>query len=335
MSVMNMIQAVNDALRIELKRDPRVVVLGEDVGKFGGVFRATAGLFEEFGENRVIDTPLSEGGIVGTAIGMALYGMRPVPEIQFSDFIFPAFDQIVNELAKFRYRSGGQYPAPLTLRTPCGGGIKGGHYHSQSPEAYFIHTAGLKVVCPSNPVDAKGLLLASIRDDDPVIFFEPKRIYRGTIGPAGKPEPWGLDVPEGDYTVPLGAANVVRQGTSVTVLGWGAMLHEAVNAARHAEKEGVDCEVIDLRTLWPVDVETIVASVKRTGRLIVVHEAPRTCGFGAELIALVNERAFEYLEAPPVRVTGWDTPFPYTLEMDYLPLAPRILTAILETARFQ
>ena len=324
MPQMNMVQAVNDALRVEMKRDGRVVVLGEDVGKVGGVFRVTQGLYEEFGPDRVIDTPLSEGGIIGTAIGMALNGLRPVPEIQFADFIFPAFDQIVSELAKLRYRSGGEYPASVVIRAPAGGGIRGGLYHSQSPEAYFIHTPGLKVVCPSNPYDAKGLLLASIRDEDPVLFFEPKRLYRAARA----------DVPEGDYTVPLSQARVVREGRGVTVIAWGAMLYEAIEASNKAAAEGVDCEVIDLRTLWPVDIDTIVASVKKTGRVVIVHEAPKTCGFGAELVALVNEKAFLHLEAPPVRVTGWDTPFPYTLEMDYLPLAGRILPAILDTARF-
>ncbi len=324
MPQMNMVQAINDALRLELKRDPRVVLLGEDIGKVGGVFRVTQELQKEFGADRVIDTPLSEGGIIGAAIGMALYGMRPVPEIQFSDFIFPAFDQIVSELAKFRYRSGGEYPAKMVIRTPVGGGIRGGHYHSQSPEAYFIHTPGLKVVCPSNPYDAKGLLLSSLRDEDPVLFFEPKRVYRAARS----------EVPEGDYTVPLSQAKVVRPGTQVTVLAWGAMLYEAIEAANQAASQGIDTEVIDLRTLWPVDIDTIVASVKKTGRVVVVHEAPKTCGFGAELIALINEKAFLHLEAPPVRVTGYDTPFPYTLEMDYLPLAGRILPAIVETARF-
>ncbi|MFO0628964.1 MAG: alpha-ketoacid dehydrogenase subunit beta [Polyangiales bacterium] len=324
MPQMNMVQAINDALRIEMRRDPRVVVLGEDVGKVGGVFRVTQGLFDEFGGDRVIDTPLSEGGIIGAAAGMALYGMRPVPEIQFSDFIFPAFDQIVSEVAKFRYRSGGEYPSKMVIRTPVGGGIRGGHYHSQSPEAYFIHTPGLKVVCPSNPYDAKGLLLAAIRDEDPVLFFEPKRIYRAAKS----------DVPEGDYMVPLSVAKVVRPGTQVTVIAWGAMLYEAIEAANQAAAQGVDCEVLDLRTLWPVDIEAIVASVKKTGRVVVVHEAPKSCGFGAELVALINEKAFLHLEAPPVRVTGYDTPFPYTLENDYLPLAGRILPAILETAKF-
>ena len=324
MPQMNMVQAINDALRIEMRRDPRVVVLGEDVGKVGGVFRVTQGLFDEFGSDRVIDTPLSEGGIIGAAAGMALYGMRPVPEIQFSDFIFPAFDQIVSEVAKFRWRSGGEYPAKMVIRTPVGGGIRGGHYHSQSPEAYFIHTPGLKVVCPSNPYDAKGLLLAAIRDEDPVLFFEPKRIYRAAKS----------DVPEGDYMVPLSVAKVVRPGTQVTVIAWGAMLYEAIEAANQAAAQGVDCEVLDLRTLWPVDIEAIVASVKKTGRVVVVHEVPKSCGFGAELVALINEKAFLHLEAPPVRVTGYDTPFPYTLENDYLPLAGRILPAILETAKF-
>jgi 2-oxoisovalerate dehydrogenase E1 component beta subunit len=324
MPQMNMVQAINDGLRFEMKRDDRVVVLGEDVGKVGGVFRVTQGLFDEFGDDRVIDTPLSEGGIIGAAIGMALYGLVPVPEIQFSDFIFPAYDQIVSELAKLRWRSGGEYPAKMVLRTPVGGGIRGGLYHSQSPESLFIHVAGLKVVCPSNPHDAKGLLLASIRDPDPVLFFEPKRIYRASKG----------EVPEGDYTVPLGKAAVLREGKDVTLLAWGAMLYEAVAAADEAKKQGVDCEIVDLRTLWPVDIDTIVASVQKTGRVVVVHEAPKTCGFGAELVALVNEKAFLHLEAPPVRVCGFDTPFPYTLEMDYLPLAHRILPAVLATAAY-
>ncbi len=321
---MNMVQAINDALKLEMRRDPRVVVLGEDVGKVGGVFRVTQGLWDEFGDDRVIDTPLSEGGIIGTAIGMALYGMLPVPEIQFADFIFPAYDQIVSELAKMRWRSGGEYVAKMVIRTPVGGGIRGGLYHSQSPESLFIHVAGLKVVCPSNPRDAKGLLLASIRDPDPVLFFEPKRIYRAAKG----------DVPEGDYTVPIGKAAVLREGKHVTVLAWGAMLYEAVAAADEAQKQGIEVEIVDLRTLWPVDIDTIVASVKKTGRLLVVHEAPKTCGFGAELIALVNEKAFDHLEAPPARVCGFDTPFPYTLEMDYLPLAHRILPAIVDTAKY-
>jgi pyruvate dehydrogenase E1 component beta subunit len=318
MPVMNIIQAVNDALKLEMRRDKRVVILGEDVGKFGGVFRATSGLFEEFGADRVMDTPLAEAGIIGAAIGMALYGLRPVPEIQFADFIYPAFDQIVNELAKFRYRSGGQYPAPVVIRTPCGGGIRGGHYHSQSPEAYFAHTPGLKVVMPSNPIDAKGLLLASIRQNDPILFMEPKRVYRASRG----------EVPEGDFEIPLGQAKVVREGTKVTLIAWSAMVHTALEAAEKAAAEGIEVELIDLRTIVPFDVETLVTSVKKTGRCVIAHEAPKTCGFGAELVASICERAMEYLEAPIERVCGFDTPFPYTLEHEYMPNADRIVGAL-------
>ena len=324
MPVRNVIQAVNDALRVEMRRDPDVVVLGEDVGRFGGVFRATQGLQQEFGADRVVDTPLAEGGIIGAALGMALYGLRPVPEIQFADFIFPAFDQIVNEVAKYRYRSGGQFSCPMVIRTPYGGGIRGGHYHSQSPEAHFVHTAGLKVVVPSNPRDAKGLLISAIRDPDPVLFFEPKRVYRAAKG----------EVPEGDYEIPLGKAALTREGSEVTVVAWGAMWHEADRAAREAEAEGIDCEVLDLRSLQPLDLDAVVASVSKTGRAVVVHAAPRTCGFGAELVALVQERCFLHLEAPVARVTGFDTPFPYSLEAEYLPRAPRILKAIREAVRF-
>jgi 2-oxoisovalerate dehydrogenase E1 component beta subunit len=324
MAVMNIIQAVNSALRCEMRNDDRIVVLGEDVGKFGGVFRATDGLFKEFGGDRVIDTPLAEGGIIGAAIGMALYGLRPVPEIQFADFIFPAFDQIVNELAKFRYRSGGQYPAPVVIRTPYGGGIRGGHYHSQSPEAHFIHTAGLKVVVPSNPYDAKGLLASAVRGDDPVVFMEPKRVYRAARG----------EVPEEPFTVPLGEAKVVREGTHLTVVAWGAMLHTCLEAARVAQEKGYDVEILDLRTLWPLDIDAVERSARKTGRVVVVHEAPRTCGFGAEIAALIGERCFLYLEAPIARVTGYDTPFPYTLEHEYLPDAGRIVAAIERTMTF-
>ena len=324
MPQMTLVQAINDALRHEMRKDDRVVVLGEDVGKVGGVFRVTQGLWEEFGDERVIDTPLAEGGIIGSAIGMALYGLRPVPEIQFADFIFPAFDQIVSEAAKYRYRSGGEYTVPMVIRTPVGGGIRGGHYHSQSPESLFIHTAGLKVVCPSNPYDAKGLLLSAIRDDDPVLFFEPKRVYRAVK----------MEVPEGEYTIPLGKAEVVKEGSDVTMIAWGAMLYEALAAAEEVGTQGIDAEVIDLRTLWPVDIDTIVESVKKTGRVVVVHEAPKTCGFGAELVSLITEKCFVHLEAPPARVTGFDTPFPYTLENEYLPLQHRITPALLETARF-
>jgi pyruvate dehydrogenase E1 component beta subunit len=318
MAEMNLIQAVNDALRVEMRRDPRVVVLGEDVGRFGGVFHVTTGLQEEFGVDRCIDTPLAESGIVGAAIGMALYGMRPVAEIQFGDYIYPAYDQIVNELAKIRYRSGGEYSAPVVIRTPIGGGIKGGHYHSQSPEALFTHIPGLTVVCPSNPIDAKGLLASAIRGEDPVIFMEPKRYYHKSRA----------DVPEGEFTIPIGQAKVVRQGQQVTILTWSAMVHTALEAAKKGEAEGLDLEVIDLRTLVPFDQEAILDSVKKTGRVVIVHEAPRTSGFGAELAATIAEKAILHLEAPIVRVTGFDTPFPYTLEHEYLPDADRILDAV-------
>ena len=321
MPQMNMVQAINDALRLEMRRDARVVVLGEDVGKFGGVFRATVGLIEEFGADRVIDTPLAENGIIGTAIGMALYGLKPVPEIQFSDFIFPAFDQIVNELAKFRYRSGGQYSCPVVIRTPVGGGIRGGHYHSQSPEALFCHTPGLKVVMPSNPYDTKGLLLAAMRQNDPVIFMEPKRIYRASRG----------EVPEGEYTIDLGVANVVKPGTQCTVIAWSGMVSICEDAAKFADERGISLEVIDLRSLVPFDLDTVLASVQKTGRCVIVHEAPRTCGFGAELVASIQERAIEYLEAPILRVTGLDTPFPYSLEHEYLPNPERVVGAVQKT----
>ncbi len=324
MAEMTLVQAINDALRIAMRQDDDVVVLGEDVGNLGGVFRVTQGLKDEFGGERVIDAPLSEDGILGTAIGMALYGLRPVPEIQFADFIYPAFDQLVSEAAKLRYRSGGEWTVPMVVRSPVGGGIKGGHYHSQSPESLFIHTAGLKVVYPSNPYDAKGLLLGAIADDDPVLFFEPKRVYRAVK----------MDVPEEHYTLPLGKAGVVREGSDVTCIAWGAMLFEALAAADDVEAKGVSTEVLDLRTLWPVDVETIAASVTKTGRVVIVHEAPKACGFGAELVSLVTEKCFLSLEAPPRRVTGFDTPFPYTLENEYLPLAHRIAPALVETARF-
>jgi len=319
---MNIIQSVNSALDLAMAQDDRVVVLGEDVGKFGGVFRATAGLHERYGADRVIDTPLSEGGIIGTAIGMALYGLRPVPEIQFADFIYPGFDQIVSELAKYRYRSGGHFTAPVVIRTPFGGGIRGGLYHSQSNEAYFAHTAGLKVVIPSGPYEAKGLLLSASEDDDPVVFMEPKRVYR-----AAKAE-----VPTDYYTLPIGQAAVLREGADVTVITYGAMVHTALEAAKAAqEQHSISLEVIDIRSLVPLDVDTIAASAQKTGRIVVVHEAPQTCGFGAELVTQVQERAFWYLEAPIKRVAGLDTPFPHTLEHEYLPSAARIVGAAVET----
>jgi len=314
---MTMVQAINNALREEMRRDERVVILGEDVGRNGGVFRCTEGLIDEF-PNRVFDTPLAEAGIIGTAIGMALYGLRPVPEIQFQDFIFPAFDQIVSEAAKIRYRSGGQYSVPMTIRTPFGGGIRGGHYHSQSGEAYFCHTAGLKVVVPSTPSDAKGLLISSIRDPDPVLFLEPKKLYRA----------FREDVPEGEYTVPLGRAAVRREGKDVSLLTYGYMAHVALEAATKAAEKGIDVEVVDLRTLVPLDIDALLASVKKTGRAVILHEAPRTNGFGAEIAALLAEKAIEYLRGPIVRVTGFDTPFPYALEDVYMPNADRVLAGI-------
>jgi 2-oxoisovalerate dehydrogenase E1 component beta subunit len=327
---MNMIQAIRSGLEVMLERDPNVCVMGEDVGYFGGVFRATQGLQQKFGPQRVFDTPLAEGGIVGIAIGMALNGLRPVPEIQFSDYVYPAFDQITNELAKLRYRSGGEWTAPLTIRAPSGGGIRGGLFHSQSPEAYFTHTPGLCVVMPSNPHDAKGLLISSIESNDPVIFFEPKRLYRGPFD--GDPEhvpPWRdqpqANVPDGYYRTPLGHAAVVRSGDNVTIVTWGTMVHVAAAAI---ESTGVDAELIDLRSLVPLDLTTIVASVEKTGRCIVIHEAPRTCGFGAEVVALVQQHCFWSLEAPVIRVTGWDTPVPHAQEWQYLPGRERIARAM-------
>ena len=317
MTEMTLVQAVNRGLFEAMRQDPDVLVLGEDVGVNGGVFRATEGLFKEFGADRVIDTPLSETGIIGTAIGMALYGLKPVAEIQFLDFIYPAFDQIVSELAKFRYRSGGQYPCHVVIRTPYGGGIKGGLYHSQSTEAYFCHTAGLKVAIPSTPADAKGLLLTAIHDEDPVLFLEPKRIYRAVTG----------EVPDGDHRVPFGKARVVREGTDVSLFAYGAMIPPATEAAEMLAKEGASCEVIDLRTLVPLDETSVLASVEKTGRAVIVHEAARFCGFGGELAAILAEKAFYSLKAPVARVTGYDTPFPYALENVYLPNAEKIAHA--------
>ncbi len=319
-----MILAVNEALRTEMRRDDRVIVLGEDVGQFGGVFRATKGLFEEFGPNRVFDTPLAESGIIGTSIGMALSGLRPVPEIQFADFIYPAFDQIVNEVAKMRYRSGGQYTCPMVIRTPYGGGIGGGHYHSQSPEAYFIHTPGLKVVVPSNPYDAKGLLIAAIRDENPVIFLEPKRVYRAAQG----------EVPKGEFLVKLGKAKILREGKDVTLMAYGSMIHVALKSAQQAAQEDIEVEVIDLRTLMPYDLDAVLESAQKTGRVVIVHEAPRSCGFGAELSATISEKALLHLHSPVLRVTGFDTPFPYALESVYLPDEERILKALRQSMNF-
>ncbi len=317
MTQMTMVQAIKSALREEMRRDDRVVLLGEDIGRNGGVFRCTEGLIDEF-PDRVFDTPLAESGIIGTAIGMALYGLRPVPEIQFMDFIYPAFDQIVSEAAKMRYRSGGQYTVPMTIRTPYGGGIRGGHYHSQSSEAFFCHTPGLKVIVPSSPADAKGLLTSSIRDPDPVLFLEPKKLYRAVRE----------DVPDGEHAVPLGKALVRRPGKDVSLFAWGYMAQVCLEAAQKASEKGVDAEVVDLRSLVPLDLETVLGSVQKTGRAVVVYEAPRTGGYGAEISALLAERAIEYLRGPIVRVAGFDTPFPYALEDVYMPNADRVLAGI-------
>jgi 2-oxoisovalerate dehydrogenase E1 component beta subunit len=331
MARMNMIQAINSAMDIMLERDNNTVVFGEDVGYFGGVFRCTAGLQKKYGKHRVFDTPIAEGGILATAVGMGVYGLRPVVEIQFADYIYPAFDQLVSEAARLRYRSGGEFWSPITVRSPCGGGIFGGQTHSQSPEAIFTHVCGLKTVIPSNPIDAKGLLIAAIEDDDPVVFFEPKRIYNGPFeGYHDRPlVPWSKhdlgEVPEGYYRVELGKANIVRPGTEVTVLAYGTMVHVALAGVAEA---GVDAEVIDLRTLLPLDIDCIVESVKKTGRCVIVHEATRTGGYGAELSAQVQENCFMHLEAQIVRVAGWDTPYPHAFEWEYFPGPARIKRAL-------
>ncbi len=330
MTVMNMIQAINSAHHVMMERDDSTVALGEDVGFFGGVFRATEGLQKKYGRSRVFDTPISEGGIMGVAIGMATYGLRPIAEIQFADYIYPGFDQIVSEAARIRYRTAGEWCVPLTIRSPYGGGIFGGQTHSQSPEALFAHIAGITTVIPSNPYDAKGLLISAIEANDPVVFFEPKRIYNGPFdGFFDRPvTPWAKheasEVPEGHYTVPIGKAAVAREGEQLTILAYGTMVHVALAAAEAAE---IDAEVIDLRTIVPVDIETIEQSVKKTGRCVVVHEATRTAGFGAELAALVQERCFYHLEAPVQRATGWDTPYPHSLEWAYFPGPVRLGTA--------
>ncbi len=333
MARMNMIQAINSAMDIMLERDSNTVIFGEDVGYFGGVFRCTAGLQKKYGTHRVFDTPIAEGGILATAVGMGVYGLRPVVEIQFADYIYPAFDQLVSEAARLRYRSGGEFWAPITVRSPCGGGIFGGQTHSQSPEAIFTHVCGLKTVIPSNPIDAKGLLIAAIEDDDPVVFFEPKRIYNGPFeGYHDRPlVPWSKhelgEVPEGYYRIELGKAAIVRAGSDVTILAYGTMVHVALAGVAES---GVDGEVIDLRTLLPLDIDTIVASVKKTGRCVILHEATRTGGYGAELSAQVQENCFMHLEAQIERVAGWDTPYPHAFEWEYFPGPERVKRAILK-----
>ncbi len=319
MAKLTIVEAVRNALDVEMERDERVIVFGEDVGINGGVFRATDGLQKKYGDRRVIDTPLAESGIVGTSIGMAIQGLRPVAEIQFDGFTYPAMDQLFSHAARIRNRTRGRYTCPLVLRFPYGGGIRALEHHNESPETYFTHTPGLKVVIPSNPYDTKGLLIAAIRDPDPVIFMEPKRVYRAIRD----------EVPEGAYTVEIGKANVVREGTDVTLISWGAMMRETLKAADEAAAKGVRAEVIDVRTLSPCDWDTIFASVQKTGRAIVVHEAPRTLGFGAEIAARIQEKLLLNLKAPVARVTGYDTPFPYfMLEEAYLPNPERIGKAI-------
>jgi len=331
MATMTMVQAIRSALDVMLGRDANVVVFGEDVGYFGGVFRCTDGLQAKYGTSRVFDSPIAEGGIVGAAIGMGAYGLRPVAEIQFADYMYPGYDQIVSGAARLRYRSAGDFTAPITIRMPCGGGIYGGQTHSQSPEALFTHVCGLRTVMPSNPHDAKGLLIASIECDDPVIFLEPKRIYNGPFdGHHERPlVPWAghalAKVPEDHYTVPLESAAVLRPGTALTVLTYGTMVWVSEAAVRET---GIDAEIIDLRSLWPLDLDTIVASVNKTGRCVIVHEATRTSGFGAELAALVQEHCFFHLEAPIERVTGWDTPYPHAQEWAYFPGPDRIGKAL-------
>ncbi len=331
MPSMNMVQALNSAMDLMLSRDPNVLIFGEDVGYFGGVFRVTDGLQRKYGKERVFDTPIAEGGIIAIAVGMGAYGLRPVAEIQFADYIYPAMDQLISEAARLRYRTGGEWWAPITVRAPCGGGIFGGQTHSQSAEALFTHVCGLKTVMPSNPYDAKGLLISAIEDDDPVLFFEPKRLYNGPFdGHYDKPvTPWSKhplgEVPAEHYRIPIGKASIVRPGEALTILTYGTSVHVALAAA---EETGMDAEVIDLRTLVPVDIEAITTSVAKTGRCVIVHEATRTGGYGAELSALVQEYCFYKLEAPIERVTGWDTPYPHVFEWQYFPGPRRVAEAM-------
>lgn len=322
---LNLIGAVTQALENELEADKRVVVYGEDVGLEGGVFRATVGLQEKFGEKRVFDSPLAESAIVGTAIGMAINGLKPVVELQFMGFSYPAFNQIVNHVARMRNRSRGAYSLPMVIRMPYGGGIRALEHHSESTEAIYAQIPGLKVVIPSTPYDAKGLLIAAIRDPDPVLFLEPKRIYRA----------FKQDVPQEAYELPIGKAKIVKEGKDVSIVAWGAMVRDTQAAMDMVEDKGIDPELIDLRTISPIDRETIVESVKKTGRIIIVHEAPKTLGLGAEIMAIVNEKAFLYLEAPPTRVTGFDTIFPLAKgENHYMPSPERIARTIEEVVNY-
>jgi pyruvate dehydrogenase E1 component beta subunit len=318
MANLTLVQAITLALQQEMQKDSRVVILGEDVGLNGGVFRVTEGLQKQFGADRVVDTPLAESGIMGTAIGLAMAGMRPIPEIQFEGFLGPAYDQLVNHAARYRTRSRGAITIPLTVRVPVGGGIHAPELHSDSPESIYAHTPGLKVVMPCTPYDAKGLLISAIRDPDPVIFFEPKRVYRS----------FREEVPEDEYTIPIGQAKVVSEGSDLTVVSWGASVFQCIEAL-DALPEDVSVELIDLRTIYPIDLDTIVQSVQKTGRCVVVHEAPKTAGMGAEISSLIQENCFLHLKAPVQRVAGFDTVMPYyKLELDYLPDAPKIKESI-------
>jgi len=322
---LNMVEAINLTLREEMERDDRIVILGEDVGREGGVFRVTDGLQARFGGERVVDTPLAEAGIVGTAMGMALYGLRPIAEIQFDGFLYPCLDQITNHIGRIRNRSRGRFTCPLVIRVPYGGGIHAPEHHSESPEAILAHTPGIKVVIPSTPYEAKGLLLSSIRDPNPVIFLEPKRIYRAIRE----------EVQEGDFTIPLGKARLVQEGRDVTIIAWGAMVREVLNAAEELKGDKIDMEIIDLRTISPMDVDAIITSIRKTGRAVVIHEAPKTCGLGAEIIALINEKAFLSLQAPIERVTGFDIPMPLLKsEHYYLPNPKRIVMAVKKVMSF-
>ncbi len=331
MAQMNMIQAIRSALDVMMDRDRSVVVIGQDVGYFGGVFRCTDGLQRKFGEHRVIDAPIAEGGIIGAAIGMGVNGLRPVAEIQFADYIYPGVDQVVSELARLRYRTAGALTSQVTIRTPCGGGIRGGQTHSQSPEGIFTHISGIRTVMPSNPYDAKGLLISSIESDDPVVFFEPKRIYNGPFD--GDPDKaavsWAShpkgEVPEDYYTVPLDSAEIVEEGDELTIITYGTIVHVAQAAARLT---GVDAEIIDVRTLAPLDIPTLAESVKKTGRCMIAHEATRFSGYGAELTATIQENCFWHLEAPIERVAGWDTPYPHAFEWNYFPAQKRLAAGI-------
>jgi len=323
MPKLDLVGAINLALAQEMQRDDRIVILGEDVGLNGGVFRVTDGLQKRFGCDRVVDTPLSESGIIGASIGLAMAGMRPIPEIQFEGFLGPAYDQIVNQAARCRSRTRGAFTCPMTIRVPIGGGIHAPELHSDSPEAIYAHTPGLKVVMPSRPYDAKGLLISAIRDPDPVIFFEPKRVYRSLKE----------EVPDAEYTIPIGKAAVVSEGSDLTVIAWGAMVSDCLQAIDRLEDASV--ELIDLRTIYPVDIETIAQSVNKTGRAVVVHEAPRTAGFGAEISALIQEHCFLSLQAPVQRVTGFDTAMPYyKLEKQYLPDSQRIERGIMDCLKY-